>query len=100
MTKEAIHLTRMRLKCDSCDHSETVEALSASLIDKPCPRCGANLLTKADYDAAVKFESLVKTVNNVAAWLGLGADYATEHDKFSKRVVRVNPRDKGTKIEF
>jgi hypothetical protein len=38
------------LKCDAapCDHVEFVEVIDESLIGKPCPKCGANLLTEAD----------------------------------------------------
>jgi len=38
------------LKCDaeSCDHIETVPAISREFIGMPCPKCGANLLTDKD----------------------------------------------------
>ena len=40
------------LRCDAtgCDHVEDVGAITAEMVDKPCPKCGANLLTKADFD--------------------------------------------------
>ena len=39
------------LKCDAkgCDHMEDVEAITADMVGKPCPKCGANLLTESDW---------------------------------------------------
>lgn len=38
------------LKCDAagCDHEEPA-AITREHIGKPCPKCGANLLTEEDY---------------------------------------------------
>lgn len=38
------------LKCDTagCDHIEDVDQIAPELIGKPCPRCGASLLTAED----------------------------------------------------
>jgi hypothetical protein len=36
---------------DECGHVEAIDELTADLIDKPCPICGANLLTADDYAA-------------------------------------------------
>lgn len=40
------------LKCDApgCHHVEDVETITAEMIGKPCPLCGASLLTQADWD--------------------------------------------------
>jgi len=39
------------LKCDAkgCIHIEYYDRLDETLIDKPCPVCNSNLLTKEDY---------------------------------------------------
>lgn len=39
------------LKCDAtgCDHVEDVAEITADLVGKPCPKCGANLLTEGDW---------------------------------------------------
>jgi hypothetical protein len=44
------------LKCDApgCDHFE-ITAITIDVVDKPCPKCGANLCTKEDF---VLFKSL------------------------------------------
>lgn len=41
------------LKCDAkgCMHLEVHPELTWDMVDKPCPNCGANLLTQADADA-------------------------------------------------
>lgn len=47
------------LKCDAdgCSHVENVDAITADMIGRPCPVCGASLLTAEDfafYDAHVR----------------------------------------------
>lgn len=41
------------LHCDACGHTEARQILSESLIGKPCPSCGANMLTAEDYAKTV-----------------------------------------------
>lgn len=45
------HQNGLFLKCDAdgCDHQEQVEDMTEDLIDKPCPKCGSNLLTREDF---------------------------------------------------
>ena len=40
------------LKCDAdgCDHIELHPKLTADLVGRLCPKCGADLLTQKDYD--------------------------------------------------
>ena len=40
------------LKCDAagCDHVEDVDVIVAEMVGKPCPKCGANLLTAEDWN--------------------------------------------------
>ncbi|OHC93921.1 MAG: hypothetical protein A3H25_02870 [Sphingomonadales bacterium RIFCSPLOWO2_12_FULL_63_15] len=40
------------LNCDAagCGHVEPVESIIEADIGRPCPKCGANLLTRADFD--------------------------------------------------
>lgn len=66
--KNAAVLTIPALKCDAegCDYEETVEATSQNVnefIGKPCPKCGANLLTEADAAALHMLFAAVATVN-------------------------------------
>lgn len=40
-----------RFKCDPCGYEpEDKVELSEALIDTPCPKCGANMLTREQYD--------------------------------------------------
>lgn len=43
------------LKCDAdgCDHREVVGLITADMVGRSCPKCGANLLTQGDYDIYV-----------------------------------------------
>lgn len=50
--------------CDYCDDSIKVEDY-AEWIDKPCPKCGGNLLTKADYDNVQMMINLVNLANGM-----------------------------------
>lgn len=40
------------LNCDAagCGHVEQVEGINEADIGRPCPKCGANLLTREDFD--------------------------------------------------
>lgn len=50
---------RVQLKCDACGHQEPVTKISAEYIGKPCPACGANLLTEQDFEAAKALEPIL-----------------------------------------
>lgn len=74
------------LKCDAagCDHFETVEAISRDLIGKPCPKCGADLLTAADCEAWL---AMVKPGIEIAKALGLLVDrLPTDADQVAVRL--------------
>lgn len=47
------------LQCDAegCDHKEYHETATEDMIDKPCPKCGASLLTEEDFRAFEKFHA-------------------------------------------
>lgn len=52
------------LKCDEpgCDHREFIGDLTRDLIGKPCPKCGANLLTKSDYKLGRRVGFMLKVM--------------------------------------
>lgn len=72
----------MFLKCDAptCDHQEMVADYGPHLIDKPCPICGANLLTKQDFEEAEPLRLLVKGLEA----LGLTSARGTDQDAMVK----------------
>lgn len=57
------------LKCDSqdCDHVEQVGIITADMIDMPCPKCGANLLTAEDWEAWQPFSEMLGLVSDLTA---------------------------------
>jgi hypothetical protein len=48
MSKQAAFLDVRGLKCDApgCDYREELVIPSVDLVGKPCPKCGASLLTE------------------------------------------------------
>lgn len=49
--------------CDFVDMSITIEDYD-NWVNKPCPKCGANLLTEEDYDAVKMMIVLAKLVQS------------------------------------
>jgi hypothetical protein len=62
------------LKCDAdgCLHREHVEEYGPHLIDKPCPICGANLLTQEDFDGYEPIRVVIQALIDAghASWSG------------------------------
>ncbi|WP_340265427.1 hypothetical protein [Sphingobium mellinum] len=61
------------LQCDAqgCGHREENDELREDQIGKPCPKCGASLLTREDYDVYV---SRIKPMFDMMKALGLLVD--------------------------
>lgn len=59
------------LKCDTptCDYHDPAIRLEdyEAYIDTPCPKCGASLLTRADYDQVQQLLSIMAMVNSMPA---------------------------------
>jgi len=57
------------IKCDNtdCDYvDETVKFDNyEQWLNKPCPKCGENLLTESDYELTKKVMSVTKTINEI-----------------------------------
>lgn len=53
------------IKCDACDYKDMTVKMEEypQYLDKPCPECGANLLTKADYNTLKALIRLTKVLN-------------------------------------
>lgn len=62
----AISVYASGIKCDSCPHSEPLVKSSEykNYLNRPCPICGENLLTKKDYDM-VRITSALQNIFNV-----------------------------------
>lgn len=69
MTKKIIDYRQMgKLHCDnpSCGH-DLPEALpiSEALIGYPCPKCGSDMLTRQDYNAAIQLMRIADFANKL-----------------------------------
>jgi hypothetical protein len=51
--------------CDYIDKTATVERYSEYL-NKPCPKCGENLLTEEDYKLAQQLNALANFINSLS----------------------------------
>ena len=62
-----IQMTVSGIRCDNktCDYLDEDVTLDQfpEYINKPCPKCGENLLTQEDYDNTVAMLDLVKTLD-------------------------------------
>ena len=68
--KEPIFLDVKGIKCDNtqCDYADMeVEFDPEKYLNMPCPKCGENLFTQADYDLMQELASNVKKVNQLFA---------------------------------
>lgn len=79
------------VKCDnpSCDYSvlnENKDPNNPKLeeyLNKPCPKCGENLLTEKDYKDFLRMMKFVNLINKVARVSGLKAKEDSEQVKVS-----------------
>lgn len=85
-----------QLKCDApgCGHVEQVAEMTADLIGKPCPSCGANLLTQEDYEAGQAMLDVLKVFDVLGAFAPPG----TVKEGVTR--VSVNPHAGGMNIDI
>jgi hypothetical protein len=62
--KDAIELFISGIKCDACDYRDDSVKVEdyPEWVNKPCPKCGANLLTEADFNSV----QLIVQMTNLA----------------------------------
>ena len=55
------------LNCDApdCDHVEGVGKITADMVGLPCPACGSNLLTEADWIAWQPYSALLSAASKL-----------------------------------
>lgn len=93
--RTAVTFTGFYLKCDAkpCNHVETVDAIQASDIGKPCPKCGENLLTQRDFDDMQAFSKTMDVINQ--------AFPISEHSATgSLGMLSVNPHNGGWDVHL
>lgn len=56
------------IKCDHCDYSDMeVEAVDyPDWLNRPCPKCGENLLTDSDYQTVLHMTEVARLVNSLS----------------------------------
>lgn len=66
--KNAIEINVGGIKCDnqSCDYMDKSVKYEdyADWVNKPCPKCGSNLLTQADLDSLNQLLGLANAINS------------------------------------
>lgn len=69
--KETLELNITGIKCDVCDYrDDTVEFKDyPNWLNKPCPKCGNNLLALKDYESCLRIMSGAKIVNKIGSVL-------------------------------
>jgi len=78
MTNDNQH-DQFTMHCDACEKDYVVNAPFSmkeikKWLNKPCPECGANMLTKADYEVAKVMIGIEKTsifITGICRFLGL-----------------------------
>lgn len=96
MNRSAIEWAGQFLKCDAegCDHKESVSEITADLIGKPCPKCGANLLTKDDFESGQNLVEVINAFNKIFGPVDVPEDAAKDALK-----VSLNPHNGGITIQ-
>lgn len=65
--EQAVEVGVSGIKCDAeeCDFEDNTVTLDnyPEWINRECPKCGANLLTQADYDTVLEMLGLVDVLN-------------------------------------
>lgn len=65
--KNPVELNIYGIKCDACDFKDMSVKVEeyAEWVNKLCPKCGANLLTEADYINVKMLMEMAKIANSV-----------------------------------
>lgn len=90
---EIVDLNVRGIKCDNpeCDYSDMAVKYEnyPQWLNKPCPKCGANLLTQEDLDATEQLMEIVNLTNEILKDSGL------EKQDMNKYIVPVEANGTG-----
>ena len=66
--QNAIDINITGIKCDACDYKKEGVKFEdyPEYLNKPCPQCGANLLTQEDLDSVKRLLAFAGLVNAIA----------------------------------
>lgn len=93
------------IKCDNpeCSYrdAEVKYADYINWVNKPCPECGSNLLTEADYNIVLKMVKAVNFINRLVTrvtppFMRKRVKPLEEMDKLSRVTVELNGTGKAT----
>ena len=102
MKRKLIELNQSNLiVCDNpdCDFvvvNETGDANinSVEYVNKPCPKCGQNLLTERDYEDYMKFIKYVNFINKWFSWITIfyskNPNYVDANVKIHNEKININ----------
>jgi hypothetical protein len=80
---KAVNFNVMGIKCDNpdCDFADMTVPFEdyKNWVNKPCPQCGCNLLTQADYDNTMMLFNVVEQMNKIFPPAKPGELIATMH---------------------
>ena len=81
-------------KCDyTVPYTEESAKLISQYIDKPCPECGDNLLTREDYHKYNKIMSIINFLNRWFSWLTVF--YSNKkHDNYHNISIKIQDNNK------
>jgi hypothetical protein len=67
MVAKAVELNIKGIKCDHCDYKEPNVKFEEyeQFLNKPCPKCGENLLTEADLNSVKMMIQLTDVANEM-----------------------------------
>ena len=88
--------------CDNpkCDYTvactDDTEKSLVLFIDKPCPKCGENLLTKEDY---LQYQNLIKFVNFMNRWFSWITIFYSKEAWAKRQSISVHVHD-GVKVSW
>lgn len=82
MKNDTIKVTQWGLVCDNqdCDWRDDTIKLKdyKKWLNKPCPKCGMNLLTQHDMDNAVVLSEVIKLTNRLNGYFGIEVDHSND----------------------
>ncbi|MCL1819584.1 MAG: hypothetical protein FWG36_02885 [Oscillospiraceae bacterium] len=83
--KKTIEMKVGGIKCDACDWKDTNVSINdyKNWLNKPCPKCGANLLTEADCRTTKFIFGFIKLMNKFLP-------APKESDKIAEGIIKMN----------
>lgn len=96
--KELVTANIQGIKCDNgdCDYNDPTVSFDdyQDYINKPCPKCGENLLTESDYKHTVNILEFAKHFNQMVNMIAKPEESDTISDEdYAKVVMSLNIKD-------